>query len=247
MPNPMYKHQMPTEVLKDQIAEMKRQLSEGEASDGAHTHNELYEHRMWLTIHAVQAWRWWSGFEAVKSRKHADGELCFGGGWFIVMVKLPAGWISYHYEDKHWDLFPVPEVELPPEYDGHTPADVVERMRLSVGEVSAASAGQRLAREEFAKLETRIMSLTEDVSWLLSELGHDHWQECESTAEDCYQCAGYLELKEKYGKGEKTHNADVRLRVVLATVRSQPRGVGPSVHRLPHTATELVASPDVSR
>lgn len=171
MPNPMYKHQMPTEVLKDEIAEMKRQLAAGEASDGAHTHNELYEHRMWLTIHAIEAWSWWSGFEAVKSRKHADGELCFGGGWFIVMVKLPAGWISYHYEDQYWDLFHVPEAELPPEYDGHTPADVVNRMRLSRGQVALANIGQRLARPEFVKLENRIMELEAELREVKAQHG----------------------------------------------------------------------------
>lgn len=28
MPNPMYKHQMPTEVLKDEIAELKKTIDE---------------------------------------------------------------------------------------------------------------------------------------------------------------------------------------------------------------------------
>lgn len=138
---------------------LMKKLDAGDLSDGAHTHNELYEHRMWLTIHALQAWSWWSGFEAVKSRKHANGELCFGGGWFIVMAKLPAGWISYHYEDQYWDLFHVPEAELPPKYDGHTAADVVDRMRLSVGQVALANVGQRLARTKFEELEERIKSL----------------------------------------------------------------------------------------
>ena len=62
-----------------QLKVMKKALEEGNLSDGAHTHAELYEHRMWLTIYALEAWKWWSGFEAVKSRRHADGELCFGG------------------------------------------------------------------------------------------------------------------------------------------------------------------------
>lgn len=47
-------------------------------------------------------------------------------------------------------------------------------------------------------LEERIKTLTQDVSWTLSELGHDHWQECHTTDEGCYLCAGYLELREKY-------------------------------------------------
>lgn len=34
-----------------------------------------------------------------------------------------------HYGEKHWDLFNVPEVELPPAYDGHTPQIAAERLR----------------------------------------------------------------------------------------------------------------------
>jgi hypothetical protein len=32
MPNPMYKHPMPTEVLKDQIADLKQQLADANAT-----------------------------------------------------------------------------------------------------------------------------------------------------------------------------------------------------------------------
>lgn len=170
---------------------LMKKLEAGELSDGAHTHNELYEHRMWLTIHAIEAWEWWSGFEAVKSRRHADGELCFGGGWFIVMLKLPAGWISYHYEDQHWDLFHITEAETPPEYDGHTPADVVDRMRRSTGQVKLANVGQRLAREKFAELENRVLELEADSRKLaaLEALGVDNW-------------AGYKDAMEEAGKDE---------------------------------------------
>lgn len=36
-------------------------------------------------------------YEVHKSYRHADGELCFGGGWFIVMANLPTGQVSNHY------------------------------------------------------------------------------------------------------------------------------------------------------
>jgi hypothetical protein len=128
MPNPMYKHQMPTEVLKDEIAEMKRQLAAGDASDGHHTHNELYAHRRMLTLHAVHAWLA-AGYPVVKSWKHSDGEPCFGGGWFIIVAILPLKTqVSYHYQAEHWDLFDIPEAQTPPEYDGHTPEEVVSRL-----------------------------------------------------------------------------------------------------------------------
>lgn len=61
--------------------------------------------------------------------KHSDGSECFGGGWFIVMAELPTGQISNHYELKYWDLFQIPQEETGFEYDGHTAAEALERLR----------------------------------------------------------------------------------------------------------------------
>jgi len=106
-----------------------RALAEtGGVSDGHHTHRELYDYRMLYNAHAAQGWLA-MGIPVVKSRHHSDGEPCFGGGWFIVVAMLPSGQVSNHYRDEHWDLFDVPEVDLPPEYDGHTPAIAAERLR----------------------------------------------------------------------------------------------------------------------
>jgi len=96
----------------------------GEVSDGFHTFNELYEYRMLYNAHAVKAWT-----NVVKSLRHHDGELCFGGGWFIVTAQLPTGQVSNHYRVEHWDLFDVPEVETAPEWDGHSPAQAAQRLR----------------------------------------------------------------------------------------------------------------------
>ena len=64
-----------------------------------------------------------------KSWKHNDGELCVGGGWFIVVALLPSGQISNHYEAKDWDLFKIPETEKALyEFDGHTSEDVLKRL-----------------------------------------------------------------------------------------------------------------------
>ena len=102
----------------------------GDASDGHHTFDELYDYRMLYNAHAAAGWLA-AGVPVVKSWHHADGDLCFGGGWFIVTATLPTGQVSNHYRAEHWDLFAVPAVELPPEYDGHTPADAAERLRHS--------------------------------------------------------------------------------------------------------------------
>lgn len=103
-------------------------MSADEISDGFHTMSELYEYRMLYNAHAVKSWLL-SGYSVVKSWKHSDGALCFGGGWFIVTAQLPTGQISNHYAETDWDLFICPAVELAPEWDGHTPADAADRLR----------------------------------------------------------------------------------------------------------------------
>lgn len=118
------------ELVADAVTEIDRLRDErasGETSDGYHTHNELYRYRMLYNAHAARGWVA-QGLPVVKSWRHADGELCFGGGWFIVTATMPTGQVSNHYEAKHWDLFDVPDVVYPPEWDGHTPEDAADRL-----------------------------------------------------------------------------------------------------------------------
>lgn len=111
----------------------------GETSDGFHTFNELYRHRMLLTAALFSEWSEaeenrgraslpWEPQDVHKSMLHSDGEVPFGGGWFIVVAQLPAGQISYHYELKHWDLFKIPERVRAADFDGHTAQDVCDRL-----------------------------------------------------------------------------------------------------------------------
>ena len=100
-------------------------------SDGYHTFKELYEFRKAYNVALFNEWGATGKCHTHKSWRHHDGEMCFGGGWFIVIAVLPQGQISNHYEAKDWDLFTVPEVEKALfEFDGHTGADVVERLKL---------------------------------------------------------------------------------------------------------------------
>jgi hypothetical protein len=95
--------------------------------DEYHTMDELYSYRMlYNAAFAFVAQQWHT---VTKSYRHSDGEPCFGGGWFIVTMHLPQGQVSNHYENEHWDLFRVREVEKAPEWDGHTPAEAAERLR----------------------------------------------------------------------------------------------------------------------
>lgn len=101
----------------------------GEVSDGYHTFNELYEFRKVYNAGLFNEWARQNKMSVHKSKKHFDGEECFGGGWFIVVANLPAGQISNHYEMKDWDLFQIPEKERALfEFDGHTPKDCIDRL-----------------------------------------------------------------------------------------------------------------------
>lgn len=99
----------------------------GEFSDGYHTFNSLYHQRMILFAALVDVYK----EKAWKSRKHSDGEECFGGGWFIVGIDTPQGSYTYHYETRYWNLFNCQELDRGKEWDGHTDKDV-ERL-LSLG------------------------------------------------------------------------------------------------------------------
>ena len=96
----------------------------GEASDGYHTFNELYDFRREYNAALVNSGVW----KAHKSYRHHSGELCFGGGWFIVMIETPFGQISNHYENKYWNEFHCEEKELADKWDGHTEMDVIARL-----------------------------------------------------------------------------------------------------------------------
>lgn len=95
----------------------------GDTSDGYHTFNELYHHRAILfsvicNERPEVAW---------KSKKHHDGTMY--DGMFIVGIDTPEGQATYHYDiDPYWNLFRVKELELAPEWDGHTSGEAIRRI-----------------------------------------------------------------------------------------------------------------------
>lgn len=101
----------------------------GNISDGYHTFNELYEYRLLYNASMFNELAKQRLYDVHKSKRHSDGEECFGGGWFIVQAQLPTGQISNHYKMKDWDLFQIPEKEKANIWDGHTPQDVAKRLR----------------------------------------------------------------------------------------------------------------------
>ena len=99
------------------------QLVTGDTSDGYHTFNELYHHRAVLFSVIVKAFP----DKAWKSKQHNDGTMY--DGMFIVGIDTPEGQATYHYDiDPYWDMFECSELERAPEWDGHTPAQAIERI-----------------------------------------------------------------------------------------------------------------------
>ena len=103
----------------------------GDLSDGYHTFNGLYYQRMILFAALVRQNR----DRAWKSYRHEDGELCFGGGWFIVGIDTPEGSYTYHYESKDFNLFDCEELPVGKHWDGHTEADVTRLLSLPAADV----------------------------------------------------------------------------------------------------------------
>ena len=94
-------------------------------SDGYHTFEELYDHRSMLMIALMVAMK--GRFHPYKTRHHNDGSSY--PGMFMVGMKLPEGQISYHLEDRYWKYCEdIPERENGPLFDGHTSADVINRL-----------------------------------------------------------------------------------------------------------------------
>ena len=97
-----------------------------DVSDGYHTFRQLYYQRMILFAAIVKQ----NKDKAWKSLRHEDGELCFGGGWFIVGIDTTEGSYTYHYEDNYFSLFDCEELECGKHWDGHTEKDVTRLLSL---------------------------------------------------------------------------------------------------------------------
>jgi hypothetical protein len=94
-------------------------------SDGYHTFDELYEHRHALFIALCRELK---GFPIWRSRRHHDGSTY--EGWFIMGIgSSPGEQITYHLPERLWSAVPFAVVlDCAPEWDGHTPEDVVQRL-----------------------------------------------------------------------------------------------------------------------
>ena len=96
----------------------------GVVTDGSHTFDELYYHRMVLfsvICNQNKEFAW-------KSWKHDDNTMF--EDYFIVGITTPLGDYSYHYHKDYWENFNVKELNKAPEWDGHLPKDIIRLIAL---------------------------------------------------------------------------------------------------------------------
>ena len=96
----------------------------GKVSDGYHTFDELYYHRMMLFAVICNTYK----DKAWKSWKHHDDTMY--PDYFIVGLDTPEGQYTYHYHKDEWDMFKVKELDKAPVYDGHKPKDITRLLSL---------------------------------------------------------------------------------------------------------------------
>lgn len=107
-----------TEKLKDDG------IPRDKVSDGYHTFEELYYHRMILfsvicNQNEDKAWKSWF---------HDDGTMF--EDYFIVGVETKEGQYTYHYHKNEWGNFHVKEMKYAPKWDGHGPSDITRLLSI---------------------------------------------------------------------------------------------------------------------
>ena len=138
-----------------QLIEKARELglAINQVSDGYHTFDELYDYRMAYNAALFNEYALNGKYDVHKSLRHADGELCFGGGWFVVVAELPTGQITNHYPMKDWEQFQIPEREKASEWDGHSPEAALNRLKGMSALMDEMKESERVKRHQQAILE----------------------------------------------------------------------------------------------
>jgi hypothetical protein len=92
----------------------------GDISDGYHTFDELYEHRIALYLALAKA----SGWRALYRQDYET--------WFCLYLETPKGQVSYHLPNSYLEMVKTFAELATDEYkwDGHTSAEVLERLKV---------------------------------------------------------------------------------------------------------------------
>jgi len=128
------------EYMKQEITEITQEINNGlqrmkeaevinmkHISDGYHTFDELYHHRMMLFAVICNTYK----EKTWKSELHHDGTMY--ENMFIVGITTDQGDYSYHYDLKDWGMFNVEELMYAPKWDGHEPKDITRLLTLIGG------------------------------------------------------------------------------------------------------------------
>lgn len=106
-------------------------LDEMVVSDGYHTMDELYDHRQLLYIALCKTMTTHDELCAIpvwRSKSHSDGTM-FEGMFILGIGEEPGKQITYHLPLSLWDQTSFAKnYETAPEWDGHTPEDVLNRL-----------------------------------------------------------------------------------------------------------------------
>lgn len=90
----------------------------GDLSDGYHTFDELYEHRIALYLALAREAEWPAFYKL-------DYE-----GWFCLFLETPKGQISYHIPNSYLETVKAfASVSPEHKWDGHSSEDVLERLK----------------------------------------------------------------------------------------------------------------------
>lgn len=112
------------DFIQNYIKANKDEIEVGNISDGYHTFDELYYHRMILfSIICNQ-----NSHYAWKSWLHADGTMY--DDYFIIGITTPQGDYTYHYHKDCWNMFKVPILARGHVWDGHEPKDIDRLLSL---------------------------------------------------------------------------------------------------------------------
>lgn len=120
-------------LIQDQISLLDSSYR-GTLSDGYHTFNELYEHRIVNYIALCRSLEKLknvcrsSDHEVWRSQAHSNGAVW--DGWLILGInKEPGKQITYHLPMTKWNDCAFAEtLDKAPEFDGHTSEDVLKRL-----------------------------------------------------------------------------------------------------------------------
>lgn len=103
----------------------------GKISDGYHTFDELYDHRVRLYITLCKL-LCQDCFTQIVWHSDVQSDGSSWAGWFLLGIGVtPCNQITYHLPMQYWDevhAFSSFKAKAP-DFDGHTSADVLERLK----------------------------------------------------------------------------------------------------------------------